>query len=283
MAYMDCPPLWSFLFFFMLVNLAISSGCGGVQTLGTFFMDEWPALRNYRMYVFLGIASVLFLCGKLRSTIAIIDNIFTMGIYSELLSSLISGLPLCANSGILLFTLFDQRCTSSLLFVLWIEIIVVTWFYGINRFVDNIQEMGMKIGLNRPHGPLRVMLVVLLGVVTPLVLIALCIIAWMQREGIVYGGEAFPPVAEGFGWVMELGPLVFLLFMPIWQVYKLSRDNLSASEIWNKLITPSKSWYEVERDGDTKGVGGEENFGHDNVGYSEDAPSSPPPYSEKLE
>ena len=64
MAYMDCPPIWSFLFFFMLVNLAISSGCGGVQTLGTFFMDEWPSLRNYRMYVFIGIASVLFLCGK---------------------------------------------------------------------------------------------------------------------------------------------------------------------------------------------------------------------------
>merc|ERR1712226_1724514 len=255
MAYMDCPPLWSFLFFFMLVNLAISSGCGGVQTLGTFFMDEWPALRNYRMYVFLGIASVLFLCG----------------------------LPLCANSGILLFTLFDQRCTSSLLFVLWIEIIVVTWFYGINRFVDNIQEMGMKIGLNRPHGALRMMLVVLLGVVTPLVLIALCIIAWMQREGIVYGGEPFPPVAEGFGWVMELGPLIFLVVMPVWQVYKLSSDNLSAAEIWNKLITPSKSWYEVERVGDTKDSTGEGSLGQDNVGYSGDEPSSPPPNSEKLE
>ena len=64
MAYMDVPQLWSFLFFFMLVNLAISSGCGGVQTLGTFFMDEWPSLRDKRMLVFVGIASVLFLCGK---------------------------------------------------------------------------------------------------------------------------------------------------------------------------------------------------------------------------
>ena len=46
MAYMDVPQLWSFLFFFMLVNLAISSGCGGIQTLATFVMDEWPSLRE---------------------------------------------------------------------------------------------------------------------------------------------------------------------------------------------------------------------------------------------
>ena len=195
--------------------------------------------------------------------------------------SFISGLPLCANGGILLFTLFDQRCTSSLLFVLWIEIIVVTWFYGINRFIDNIQEMGMKMGLNRPYGFLRIILVVLLGVITPLVLIALCIIAWMQREGIEYGGEPFPPVAEGFGWVMELGPLIFLVVMPVWQIYKYSKDDLSLSEMWNKLITPSKSWYEVERDVDSKDDVGEAGLGQDNIAYSEDIPSSPPPYSGK--
>ena len=158
---------------------------------------------------------------------------------------------------------------------------MVAWFYGINRFIDNIQEMGMKIGLNRPYGFLRVIFVILLGVVTPLVLIALCIIAWMKREGIVYGGEAFPPVAEGFGWVMELGPLIFLVAMPIWQIYKMSRDNLSVSEMWNKLTTPSNSWYEVERDGDSKDASGEADFGHDNIAYSEDNPSTPPAYSEK--
>ena len=150
----------------------------------------------------------------------------------------ILGLPLCAEGGILLFTLFDQRCTSSLLFVLWIEIIVVTWFYGINRFIDNIQEMGMKKGLSRPYGILRVLFFILLAVITPLVLLGLCIIAWKNREGIVYGGEQFPPVAEGFGWLMELGPLIFLLIMPVWEVYKLSKQNLTASEIGKKLLNP---------------------------------------------
>ena len=188
---------------------------------------------------------------------------------------------MCAEGGILLFTLFDQRCTSSLLFVLWIEIIVVTWFYGINRFVDNIQEMGMNVGLSRPYGILRVLFFVLLAVITPIALIALCIIAWMQREPIVYGGEKFPPVAEGFGWVMELGPLIFMIIMPVWQVYKMSKENIPISEMWKKLTTPSKSWYEVERVEDKpKGIG-MTNIGEENLAYSSDNPTSAPPtYSE---
>ena len=192
-----------------------------------------------------------------------------------------SGLPLCAEGGILLFTLFDQRCTSSLLFVLWLEIITVTWFYGINRFLDNIEEMGMRKGMSRPMGVLRVIFIILLGIVTPLVLIALCIIAWNGREAITYGGEKFPPLAEGFGWVMELGPLIFMLIMPVWQVYKFTKENLTAAEMWKKLITPSKSWYEVERDVDKVNVSAnvESDVGRDNIGYSPELPSAPPAYS----
>ena len=190
-------------------------------------------------------------------------------------------MPLCAEGGILLFTLFDQRCTSSLLFVLWIEIIVVTWFYGINRFIDNIQEMGMKKGLSRPYGILRVLFFILLAVITPLVLLGLCIIAWKNREGIVYGGEQFPPVAEGFGWLMELGPLIFLLIMPVWEVYKLSKQNLTASEIGRKLLNPSKSWYEVERDDEANKFEVDmAHQGQDNKGFASDLiPQNPPPYS----
>ena len=142
--------------------------------------------------------------------------------------------------------------------------------------------MGMKKGLSRPLGVLRVILISLLAVVTPIVLIALCIIAWNGREGITYGGEVFPPLAEGFGWVMELGPLIFMLIMPVWQVYKLSKENLTASEMWKKLVNPSKSWYEVDRGGnignDSSNM--EAELGRDNIAYSPEVPSSPPPYSE---
>merc|ERR1711894_636556 len=111
----------------------------------------------------------------------------------------------------------------------------------------------------------------------PLVLIALCIIAWMERAGIEYGGEKFPPVAEGFGWVMELGPLIFMIVMPVWQVYKYNRKGLTASEMWKKLLNPSKSWYEVERDVDEVN---NDKAGEDNIAYLHDMPSDPPLYVE---
>ena len=64
MAHMDLPQLWSFLFFFMLINLSMSSACGGIQTLAAFVMDEWPRLREKRMLVFTIISIILFLCGN---------------------------------------------------------------------------------------------------------------------------------------------------------------------------------------------------------------------------
>ena len=48
---MDVSPLWSFLFFFMLMNLALSSSCGGTQNIVSFFLDEWPSLQNHRIKV----------------------------------------------------------------------------------------------------------------------------------------------------------------------------------------------------------------------------------------
>ena len=46
-------------------------------------------------------------------------------------------------------------------------------------------------------------------------------------------------------------------------------------------IKQKKEDYEVERDVDSKDDVGEAGIGQDNIGYSEDIPSFPPPYSEK--
>ena len=60
---MDVSPLWSFLFFFMLVNLAMSSLCGGFQTFLGFVMDEWPNLRPHRIKLTIGFSVLYFLLG----------------------------------------------------------------------------------------------------------------------------------------------------------------------------------------------------------------------------
>ncbi len=52
---------------------------------------------------------------------------------------------MCTNGGIFLFTVFDKRCTSSLLFVCLLEVVHVVWFYGADNFFDNLAEMDMDL------------------------------------------------------------------------------------------------------------------------------------------
>ena len=61
---MSVSPLWSFLFFFMLINLALSSICGGFQTALAFVTDEWPSLEKHRLKLVFGFSIVYFLLGK---------------------------------------------------------------------------------------------------------------------------------------------------------------------------------------------------------------------------
>ena len=60
---MNPGPLFSFLFFFMLVLLAISSVCGGWEALVGSIMDEFPQLRTRRVLVMVVSCAVAFLIG----------------------------------------------------------------------------------------------------------------------------------------------------------------------------------------------------------------------------
>lgn len=112
-------PLWSFLFFMMLITLGLDSQFTGVETLITALMDEWPSLRKRKASVVLGMCVVFFLLG----------------------------LPLCANGGVLMFTLIDWFCSSwSLLLIAIIEVVFVTYAYGHAKLFENISEMGIRDG-----------------------------------------------------------------------------------------------------------------------------------------
>ena len=50
-------------------------------------------------------------------------------------------------AGIHMFTLFDASAPSwNLLVFVLIEVLVVTWVYGLDRFLDNMEEMDIKLG-----------------------------------------------------------------------------------------------------------------------------------------
>ena len=67
-----------------------------------------------------------------------------------------AGMPMCGDAGILVFTVFDKRCTASLLVTIFLEMVSVSWFYGVEKFIDDLNEMGMTgLGLAKKNGFLR--------------------------------------------------------------------------------------------------------------------------------
>ena len=57
------------------------------------------------------------------------------------------GLSMCTSGGYYMFTLIDDKSASwNLLLVAFLEVILVGWIYGADRFLDNIKEMDMNLG-----------------------------------------------------------------------------------------------------------------------------------------
>ena len=50
---------------------------------------------------------------------------------------------MCTDGGILLFTVFDNRCTASTMLMIFLEVVALAWIYGADNFIDRINEMGM--------------------------------------------------------------------------------------------------------------------------------------------
>ena len=110
---MPVPPLFNFLFFLMLCLLAMSSIVGMWEPTVAAILDEFPSLRSRRSLVYIGSCILAFL----------------------------GGLSMCFPSGIFMFNIINDHTASTILYVNLLEILLVVFIYGINKFVKNIHEM----------------------------------------------------------------------------------------------------------------------------------------------
>lgn len=135
---MPLSQLWSVLYFFMLLMLGMGSMLGNVTAIIT-------PLRDFK---------------------------FLSGISNEVLNGMVCllclllGLGFTTTSGNYWFTMFnDYGATFSLLLIVLIEVITVSYYYGIRRFEKDIEDM---LG-HRPNWYWKIMW----AVVSPLLLIGL--------------------------------------------------------------------------------------------------------------
>ena len=163
---MAVSPLFSFMFFFMLTLLAISSVCGSWEAMISAVMDEIPYLKTKRVWVMIASCTFAFLMG----------------------------VPMCFDSGWFLFNMMDTRTANSIVIMAFLELIVISWFYGVNKFMDHIEEMGMWIPT-----PLKYFWKTCWVVVSPAIIIFITITSWLDKEPDHFLDYEYPPYAQFLG------------------------------------------------------------------------------------
>ena len=209
---MPLPPIWAFLFFTMLITLGLDSQFTMVETITTAVMDQWPQTRVHKGKVVIAASVLGFLLGLTCTT----------------------------HGGIYMFSLIDSYASSwGLLICALTEVILVMYVYGFRRFLDNIEEMGIRIPM-----VLKYYWISMWTVVTPLILGIILIMTFVQyspASSLSYGDKyTFPGKIQAMGWLMALCPAFIIIVGGVfswWNRGRSGRDNgLKA------MLTPNDKW-----------------------------------------
>ncbi|XP_002733078.1 sodium- and chloride-dependent glycine transporter 1-like [Saccoglossus kowalevskii] len=189
-------PLWSVIFFFMLVTLGIDSMFVIVETVITALLDEFKCLSRKR---------------KVMRTVLPI-------LYCT--CAFIVGLPHVTRAGLFWVNLMDTYASALPMVVVGIiECLVVTYVYGLRRYYKDLKSM---LG---PRGKcywIMLLVVILIPlVIAPLVLIGVLIFYALDYVPAHLGGYIYPRTADVLGWFIACTSLAaIVLYIPYYLIFK---------------------------------------------------------------
>ncbi|KAF2357245.1 Sodium:neurotransmitter symporter [Trinorchestia longiramus] len=206
-ARLPVSPAWSFLFFAMLLTLGLGTQFTILTTIITTITDDFPALRgkNYKW----GLMAACFV-------------MFSVG------------LSMTTKAGMYVLNIMDSySSTFSALMVGAIEVLVVTWIYGVDNFLEDIKLMLGKY----PYPRVFWRYVWKFG----MPLMVLCILAgtFLFYEAPSYGDYHFPRWARIVGWILSFSSVALI---PIVALVQISRETGSLQERIRKLCRPLSTW-----------------------------------------
>ncbi|KAJ8333760.1 hypothetical protein SKAU_G00410790 [Synaphobranchus kaupii] len=191
---------WAVVFFIMLLTLGIDSSMGGMEAVITGLSDDFKILKRNR-------------------------KLFT---FATAFGTFLVALVCITNGGIYVLTLLDTYAAgTSILFGVLVEAIGVSWFYGVDRFSEDIERMmGFKPGLYwrlcwKFVSPTFLLFVVITSVVT--------------STGLKYDEYIFPQWSNLVGWGIAMSSM---LFVPVYAIYKFISVKGTFKERIAYCITP---------------------------------------------
>uniref|UniRef100_A0A672LIR1 Transporter n=1 Tax=Sinocyclocheilus grahami TaxID=75366 RepID=A0A672LIR1_SINGR len=174
---------FAIVFFIMLLTLGIDSSMGGMEAVITGLSDDFKFLKRHR-------------------------KLFT---FTVVFGTFLIALLCITNGGIFVLTLLDAYAAgTSILFGVLIEAIGVSWFYGVDRFSEDIERMmGFKPGIYWR---------LCWKFVSPAFLLVVVIASIVTSGDLRYDNYIFPRWSNMVGWSIALSSM---LFVPIYAIYKL--------------------------------------------------------------
>ncbi|XP_071984703.1 sodium- and chloride-dependent glycine transporter 1 isoform X2 [Engystomops pustulosus] len=200
-------PLWSILFFFMLILLGLGTQFCLLETLVTAIVDEigndW--IIRWKTCVTLGVAVVGFLLG----------------------------IPLTTQAGIYWLLLMDNYAASfSLVIISCIMCVAIMYIYGHRNYFKDIE---MMLGFPPP-----LFFQICWRFFSPAIIFFILIFTVIQYQPISYNDYVYPGWAISLGFLMALSSVVCI---PLYAAFKIwSSEGDTFLQRLKNAVKPNKDW-----------------------------------------
>ncbi|KAI1290867.1 Sodium- and chloride-dependent glycine transporter 1 [Halotydeus destructor] len=208
-ARLPISPVWSFMFFFMLLTLGLGTQFTLIETVVTTITDTFQdRLRHRKPMVLMAVCTFMYF----------------------------AGLMMCTNAGMYILQLMDNYCASfSACIIGFTEITVIAYVYGADRWLDDVKVM---LG-DYPYP--KWLWKSLWCFITPSLILLLLIFSWIDMKPTQYGSYVYPEWATAVGWSLSMFSVSAI---PIVAAYKVfSYDGPLTYWQWAKILTqPTGDW-----------------------------------------